>query len=121
MSFRNIIITIAAACFTGCNHAPVQTQGTESGQSASVENNEIAPKAADANEGEAASCGATTLNAADAGKWDCVPEIGFWCTDPAGCLVEGNLAKVGTRFSMVLPIPQGTHYEFLPVDMDGYL
>ena len=58
-------------------------------------------------------CGPTTLNAADAEKWDCVPDIGYWCTDPAGCPVNGQIAKVDTRLVYALPLPQGTQYEYL--------
>ncbi len=141
-SYRIIVsIAIAAASLAGCNHDQVQTQNTEQGQNAGVENIEAKPETAKAeNAGDAESgpaeptmpdganaekkgdtaskpCGPTTLNAADAEKWDCVPEIGYWCTDLAGCPVDGQIAKVGTRLAMVRPLPQGTQYEYLAVDM----
>ena len=115
-------IAIAAAWITGCSHSQVQKQDTNEKQSVDENTKGAIPDAADAeNAGNAQindtapkPCGPTTLNAADAEKWDCVPDIGYWCTDPAGCPVNGQIAKAGTRLGLVRPLPQGTQYEYVP-------
>ena len=57
-------------------------------------------------------CGPTSLSVADADKWDCVPDIGYWCTDSSGCPVNGNMAMPGTRLVYALPVPQGSGFRF---------
>ena len=52
------------------------------------------------------------LSPEDAQKWDVVPDIGYWCTDPKGCPVNGNIAQVDTRLAHALPLPQGQGYLF---------
>ena len=57
-------------------------------------------------------CGPTMLAPEDADKWDCVPDIGYWCTAPGGCPVNGNIAMAGTRLVYALPVPQGSGFRF---------
>ena len=93
-----IVMVSALSCLVGC-HKPqeqaIQEQATENPQVASE-----------------STCGATTLDAADADKWECVPDVGHWCTDPNGCPVKGNIAGVGTRLAFAQPLPLGTGYRF---------
>ena len=68
---------------------------------------------------EPVTCGNMTLDAADAEKWECVPEIGFWCTDTAGCPVKGNKVIAGTQLRYAMPLPDGKGYQFRAEYPDG--
>ena len=79
-----------------------------------VEQNQIDSDVALSNEPNAdiVQCEGQTLARADAEKWECVPGIGFWCTESAGCPVAGNTVSVGTRLYLAQPIPKEPGYRF---------
>ena len=80
--------------------AQAPTADTPAETAPAPEKQDEQPAAADAaGDKETVICGKVTLDAADAAKWDCVPEIGFWCIDPAGCPAKGKTETVGTRLS----------------------
>ena len=90
-------------------------EGTDSAQQAGAHANksgEAAPVLTVLNADGQMVCGPTILAPEDADKWDCVPDIGYWCTAPGGCPVNGNIAMPGTRLVYALPVPQGSGFRF---------
>ncbi len=71
--------------------------------------------------GESVTCGNMTLDAANAEKWECVPDVGFWCTDTAGCPIQGNNAIAGTQLRYAMPLPDGKGYQFRAEYPDGLM
>ncbi len=113
-SYVNIYVVMACALssFVGCNKPQEQaSENVQLTQEAS-ESPATDAKPSEAPATEVKTCGPTTLAVADAEKWECVPESGYWCTDPKGCPVNGNIAVVGTRLAFAQPLPQGTGYHF---------
>ena len=110
------IVAVSVMCAVGCNKSHVEkndTAGAADGATDTVVGNTDSmaghtDAAGNADPTSAGTdgmkiCGSTSLSPEDATKWDCVPDIGFWCTDPDGCPVNGNTAMVGTRLIWVQP------------------
>lgn len=97
------IISFVAIClslYSGC-HKTAQEVRNENAFNAMPSSNNMSGFA---------TCGPTTLSAADAYYWQCTQALGYVCSNPNGCPVNGNLVMKDAFLLYTPPMPNGQGY-----------
>ncbi len=107
---HKFLISLVLLALAGCQK-PEDAKAPNAQTPAVEGQNAVDAKEAERPEPAQNGCEEIGLRPEDRAKWDCVPESGYWCTDPRGCPVNGNLAKVGTVIDSAESVPKDKGYE----------